>query len=294
MNLQTFVPISGKPTCLRMWKILTVWKPYRCQSWSTPLVMYVAVLCAPRHNVCWAPDQMDGPTSGRVTSTRPPRSSDGAHELLHNNIIRVHDNNRVFALQFLYFWYYNKYIYFKEIRSIKRNDSRKKHWPLYYTAKTPCKAVSTCPRSLPGNSAEANYPRHWWKVWWSKKLGCGSAYGGIADYILQTTSSLLAAADCSFAKQLLEGRGRDLVAGPGSTTSRMPALCWLPPTAALIMRQHQIEGLVWKPCSESLWQMMGMCLCDHFEMKGRTGGALPLAWIILSHLCSEECFWSSC
>ena len=61
-----------------------------------------------------------------------------------------------------------------------------------------------------------------------------SAYGGIADYILQTTSSLLAAADCSFAKQLLEGRGRDLVSGPGSTTSRMPAHCWLPPAAALI------------------------------------------------------------
>ena len=43
-----------------------------------------------------------------------------------------------------------------------------------------------------------------------------AAYGGIADYILQTTSSLLAAADCSFAKQLLEGRGRDLGQGPGS------------------------------------------------------------------------------
>ena len=82
-----------------------------------------------------------------------------------------------------------------------------------------------------------------------------SAYGGIADYILQTTSLLLAAADCSFAKQLLEGRGRDLVSGPGRV---LAAGCWccLPPAAALIIRQHQIGELVWEPFSESLLRMM--------------------------------------
>ena len=83
-----------------------------------------------------------------------------------------------------------------------------------------------------------------------------SAYGGIADYILQTTSSLLAAADCSFAKQLLEGRGRDLGPGPGRALAAGCWRCLLLTATNCCSHQHQIGELVWEPYSESLLRMM--------------------------------------
>ena len=68
---------------------------------------------------------MDVPPAAVSPAPAHPASSDGAMSLQHNNTMRVHDNNRVFVLQFLYFWYYNKCIHFREIERIKRDESHK-------------------------------------------------------------------------------------------------------------------------------------------------------------------------
>ena len=133
----------------------------------------------------------------------------------------------------------------------------KKHAPLFLcTSKRHARQCPlTCPRTLPGNSAEANYPKHWWKVW-SKKL-CFRSTGPRMEELQiifykqppRCWRRLIAVSRSSCWKE--EGEIWD------RAQAALAAGCWLCllPAAALFMR-HQIEGLVWEPYSESLLRMM--------------------------------------